>query len=144
MENSLIEKIDKERYIVIQLVTIGFGIWFGSQILQDVFKNSSIELFIVLIEFIGVILFIVGQIKRIKLLRKINSSVILKEALNNEMYLLYIYKSLYIGFWAVIITSCCLYFISAVYDISAFLVCKIILFFGGIASFIAYLIFNKN
>jgi len=144
MESSLIEKSDKERYLVIKLITIGWAIWFGSQILQDLITTISIKLIVVFVGLIGFILFIIGLIKQFKLARKINSCCILKEALSNEMYRLYAYKSAFVGFWAVIITSGCFYVVSTFYDIPALLVCKIILFFGCSASFIAAFVYNKG
>jgi len=145
MEISLIEKADKERYLVIQLVTIGWAIWFGSQIIQDLVSNIAVELIVVFIGFLGFILFLVGLIKQFKLKRKINSSRILKEALaNNEMYRLYILKSTLVGFWTAIITTVCLLVTSTFYDISASLACKIILFFCCLSYFIATLVYNKD
>ena len=144
MESSLIEKFDKERYPVIKLSTIGCAIWFGSLILQDLIINKSIVLIVILVGLIGWIFFTVGLIKLLKLTRKINSNCILKEALSNEMYRLYTYKSAFVGFCAVLITGVCLYVISIFYDIPALLVCKFILFFGCLAAFIATLVYNKG
>ena len=144
MESSLIEKFDKERYLVIQLITIGWAIWFGSQILQDLITTMSIRLIVVFVGLIGFSLFIVALIKQFKLARKVNSSYILKEALSNEMYRLYAYKSAFVGFWAILITSGCLYIISTFYDIPALLACKFILFFGCLATFIATLVYNRG
>ena len=144
MESSLIEKFDKERYLVIQLVTIGSAIWLGSQILRDLISNRTIGLVFVFIELIGWIIFTVGLIKNFKLAMKINSNRLLKEALSNEMYRLYTYKSAFVGFWAVIITTGCLLGVSAFNDISALLVCKTILFFGCLAFFIATLVYNRD
>ena len=144
MESSLIEKLDKERYLVIKLSTIGCAIWFGSLILQDLIINKPIVLIVIIVGLIGWIFFTVGLIKQLRLTRKINSNSILKEALNNEMYRLYTYKSAFVGFWALIITCGCFYIISTFYDIPALLVCKFILFFGCLATFIAALIYNRG
>ena len=144
MESSLIEKFDKERYLVIKLVTIGSAIWLGSHILQDLIINTSIVLIVIFVGLIGWIFFTVGIIKLLKFTRKINSNRILKEALNNEMYRLYTYKSAFVGFCAVLITCGCFYVISTFYDIPALLACKFILFFGCLATFIATLVYNRG
>ena len=60
------------------------------------------------------------------------------------MYRLYTYKSAFVGFGAIIITTGCLLGVSVFNDISALLVCKIILFFGCLAFSIAALVYNRD
>jgi len=146
MENSLIEQFDKARYNMSKWFTIGWAIWFGSNIIQDYLLaiNRLLFIFVVLAGLVGSIFFSIYLIKFTKLNGKINADRKLKEALNNEMIRFYTYKSFSIGFGAFAVTIACFLAISAFYSISALLVCKITLYLGMLSALVANLIYNRN
>jgi len=146
MENSLIEQFDKARYNMRKWFTVGWAIWFGSNILQDYLLviNRIIFVFVVFAGLIGSIFFSIYLIKFVKLNGKINANSKLKEALNNEMIRYYTYKSFFIGFWTFTVTIGCFLEISLFYSISALLVCKITLYLGVLSASVANLIYNRN
>jgi len=146
MENSLIEQFDKARYNMRKWFTIGWAVWFGSNILQDYLLviNWLIFIFVVFVGLIGSIFFSIYLIKFTKLNGKINANKKLKEALNNEMIRFYTYKSFSIGFGTFAATIACFLVVSSFYSISALLVCKITLYLGVLSALVANLIYNRN
>jgi hypothetical protein len=144
MDTSLIEKLDKSRYDLIKWLTIGWTIWFGGYIVKDWINNKLIFGLFILIGFIGWILFVVNLTKYLRLGKKVNADNRLKEALNNEMYKLYAYKSIFFGFLTTMIIICIFLLISLFNNIPALIVCEIVLFFGISSSLIASLIYNKG
>ena len=144
MNTSLIEKLDKSRYNFIKWFTIGWIIWFGAFIVKDWINSKLIVGLLILIGFIGWILFVVSLINYLRLGKKVNSDSKLKEALNNEMYKLYAYKSFLWGFITTMITICIFLVISLFNNIPALIVCEIVLFFGVLSSLVAGLIYNKG
>jgi len=145
METSLIEKMDKSRFNLLKWLTIGWAIWFGTYILRDWLDDKLIFGSLILIGFIGWILFTLNLIKYLKLGKKVHSDEKLKEALNNELYQQYNLKSFFWGFWVIVAVISIFFLISSFYsEISAMLVCEITLFFGVLAPLIARLIYNKD
>jgi len=141
----LIEKMDKSRFNLLKWLTIGWAIWFGTYILRDWLDDKLIFGSLILIGFIGWILFTLNLIKYLKLGKKVHSDEKLKEALNNELYQQYNLKSFFWGFWVIVAVISIFFLISSFYsEISAMLVCEITLFFGVLAPLIARLIYNKD
>lgn len=144
MDTSLIEQLDKLRYNLIKWLTVGWTIWFGTYIIKDWINYKFILGLLLLIGFIGWILFTVSLIAYLRLGKKINADSSLKEALHNEMHQLYTYKSSFWGFVITIITIC-IFLITALFtNISALTICEIALFFGVSSTLIAGLIYNKG
>jgi hypothetical protein len=144
METSLIEQYDKTRYRLVKWLTIGWTVWYGTYILKDLINNTLITGLILSVGSIGWILFLVSCIRFLKLGKKINEDSKLKEALNNEMYQLYKYKSFFCGFWAMLATICIFLVISIFYQVSASIVCKLTLYVGISSALIAGLVYNKD
>jgi len=138
METSLIEKLDKTRYRLIKWLTIGWTIFWIDFILKDLISNKLI------IGLVGWILFAVNLFRYLSLGKKVNTDSKLKEALNNEMHELYMYKSVFWGFWTVLATICIFIVISLFYQVSSIIVCELTLFFGILSSLIAGLIYNRD
>lgn len=145
METSLIEQFDKSRYNLITWLTVGWAAWFGTYILKDLINNELIILqFIIgLIGLIGLLFFVVNLQKYIRLASKVKNSR-LNDALNNELHVIYKYKSFYFGFKVLIVTISLFFVISLFHQISAKIVCEITLYLGVLSSLIAGLIYNKD
>jgi len=144
METFLIEQFDKSRYSLIKWLTVGWTIWYGTFIAKNLINNKLIVWLLMIVGFIGWIMFLVNLTKYTRLGKKINSDSKLKEALNNEMHQLYKYKSAFWGFCIVIATISIFLVISFFYQISALLVCQLTLFFGILSSLVAGLIYNRD
>lgn len=144
METSLIEKFDKARYNLIKWITIGWIAWYGTFILKDLINNSVILGLMVVVGLAGWILFMVNLINLIRLGKKINVDLKLKEALSNEMYQFYLLKSTAWGFSIVMATVCALIGVTAFYQLSSLIAFEFILL-AGVSSFLtANLIYNKR
>ena len=145
METSLIEQLDKARYNLLKWLTIGWGIWFGSYILRDLihYELIIIDLFSSLVGLTGFVFFIVNLQRYIRLSSKVKYSR-MNSALNNEMHLLYKYKSAYLGF-KVLLAIIVLFFILSLFNqIPAKVVCEITIYCGVLSSLIAGLIYNRD
>jgi len=140
----LIEQLDKARYNLIKWLTVGWTIWYGTFITKNLINNKFIVWLLMIVGFIGWILFLVNLAKYTKLGKKINSDNKLKEALNNEMHKLYKYKSSFWGFCTVIATNSIFLLILFFHQISAVLVCELTLFIGILSSLIAILVYNRE
>jgi hypothetical protein len=144
METSLIEQYDKSRYSLMKWLTIGWAVWYGTFISKNLINNRIILVILFIAGSIGWILFAVNLIRTLRLGKKINADSTLKEALNNEMHQLYMYKSFFFGFWIVLATTCIFIVIASFHQISALIVCEVTLFFGVLSFFVAWLVFNKE
>ena len=144
METFLIEQFDKSRYSLIKWLTVGWTIWYGTFIAKNLITNKLIVWLLMIVGFIGWIMFLVNLTKFTRLGKKINSDSKLREALNNEMHQLYKYKSAFWGFCIIIATNSIFLVILFFHQISAVLVCELTLFFGILSSLIAVLVYNRD
>jgi hypothetical protein len=144
METSIIEQYDKSRYSMMKWLTIGWAVWYGSFISKDLINNRIILVILFIAGSIGWILFAVNLIRYIRLGKKVNSDSTLKEALNNEMHQLYMYKSFYFGFWIFMATTGIFIVVASFHQLPALIVCEVTLFFGILSSFIAWLVLNRD
>jgi hypothetical protein len=144
MKTSLIEQVDKSRYRLLKWQAIGWTIWYGLFIIQGLIHNKIIFGTLLIIGLIGLIVWTINFIQYLKLMKIINSDSDLKEAMNNELYKTYMYKSFYWGFFTFLTTITIFLVISSFFPIKALLVCQITLYFGILSSFIAALIYNKD
>ena len=146
METSLIEKLDKSRYNLFKWMALGWSMSLGSQIAKDLVDSKLIIMIMIMrtVGLIGFVLLVVSSIKLIKLRKKISSDLKIKEALNNELHLLYRLKSRSYGFFAFIITLGIFMEVTQFMKVSAIIVCEVTLFIGGLSYLISALIYNKN
>jgi hypothetical protein len=144
METFLIEQFDKSMYSLIKWLTVGWTIWYGTFIAKNLITNKLIVWLLMIVGFIGWIMFLVNLTKYTRLGKKINSDSKLKEALNNEMHQLYKYKSAFWGFCISIAANSIFLVILFFHQISAVLVCELTLFFGILSSLIAVLVYNRD
>ena len=144
METSLIEQLDKSRYNLLKWLAIGWTTWYGVYIAKELIKNGPIIKIMVLVGFIGWILYTINLIKFFKLRKTINADSRLKEALNNEMHYLYKLKSAFWGFGSILVTLVIFIAILSFYALPAMFICEITLFIGTVTTFVAALIYNKG
>jgi hypothetical protein len=144
METSLIEEVDKSRYSMIKWCTLGWIVWYGTFIINDLINNKFVVVLLLVIGLVGWVFFMINLVRLIKLGKKINLNSELKEALSNEMHQFYVLKSMTWGFWATMATVCIFIIISLFYKLSALIVCEFILFVGVSTILIANLVYNKE
>jgi len=144
MEATLIEELDNSRFSLIKWSTLGWGLWFGGYILKDFISNNIVFGLILLFGLFGWVLWTINLIKFLKLGKIVNSDIKLQEALNNELHQLYRYKSVFWGFWIMIVTICIFLLLSIFYNLPALIVCEITLYLGILSVFFAALIYNRG
>lgn len=121
--------------------TVAWTVWFGAFIVKDWIGRSLV---VSLVELTGSVFFLIYLVRYLRLGRRVSSDSRLKEALNNEMHKRYAYKSFFCGFVVSMLSVTVLLIGSLFYQMSAVVVCKIILFFGVLSSLIAALIYNRG
>lgn len=139
------EKLDNARYSLLKWLTVGWAIWFGTYILNDLINSELIilDLFIGLVGLIGFVVFILNLQKYIRLGSKVKNSR-LSGVLNNEMHQIYKYKSAFIGVKVLLAAIMLFFVISLFYPISAKLVCELTLYSGVLSILISGLIYNRD
>ena len=144
METSLIEKYDKLRYNLILWFTIGWAIWFGSFILKDVIDNKIILSTILVIGFLGSIVYAVNLIRINRLSKIINADIKLKSALNDELIISNRKKSFVLGYSVLMLLIGVFYGLSLFFNIKALLICQILVYVGVLSALVSSLIYNRS
>ncbi|WP_455968074.1 hypothetical protein [Butyricimonas virosa] len=128
IENSRIEQVEKERFNSIFLRAIAFVFWFLGIILIDFpLDKLSMAIVAVVTSLFG-ILFFYAAIRVFRVFRKIKGDPVLQQALMNEMYLSFDYKSLVVGFYSTLIYVIILFLLSNFVDIPARIICLTIIY----------------
>ena len=128
IENSRIEQVEKERFNSIFLRAIAFVFWFLGIILIDFpLDKLSMAIVAVVTSLFG-ILFFYAAIRVFRVFRKIKGDPVLQQALMNEMYLSFDYKSLVAGFYSTLIYVIILFLLSNFVDIPARIICLTIIY----------------
>ena len=128
IENSRIEQVEKERFNSIFLRAIAFVFWFLGIILIDFpLDKLSMAIVAVVTSLFG-ILFFYAAIRVFRVVRKIKGDPVLQQALMNEMYLSFDYKSLVAGFYSTLIYVIILFLLSNFVDIPARIICLTIIY----------------
>ncbi|WP_279130640.1 hypothetical protein [Butyricimonas virosa] len=128
IENSRIEQVEKERFNSIFLRAIAFVFWFLGIILIDFpLDKLSMAIVAVVTSLFG-ILFFYAAIRVFRVFRKIKGDPVLQQALMNEMYLSFDYKSLVAGFYLTLIYVIILFLLSNFVDIPARIICLTIIY----------------
>lgn len=128
IENSKIEQVEKERFNSIFLRAIAFVFWFLGIILIDFpLDKLSMAIVAVVTSLFG-ILFFYAAIRVFRVFRKIKGDPVLQQALMNEMYLSFDYKSLVAGFYSTLIYVIILFLLSNFVDIPARIICLTIIY----------------
>ena len=128
IENSRMEQVEKERFNSIFLRAIAFVFWFLGIILIDFpLDKLSMAIVAVVTSLFG-ILFFYAAIRVFRVFRKIKGDPVLQQALMNEMYLSFDYKSLVAGFYSTLIYVIILVLLSNFVDIPARIICLTIIY----------------
>ena len=128
IENSRIEQVEKERFNSIFLRAIAFVFWFLGIILIDFpLDKLSMAIVAVVTSLFG-ILFFYAAIRVFRVFRKIKGDPVPQQALMNEMYLSFDYKSLVAGFYSTLIYVIILFLLSNFVDIPARIICLTIIY----------------
>lgn len=144
MENTQIEKLDKSRYNMLIWMTIGFSLFFGETILKEFIDEKKILLIVRFLGLFGMVFFLKSTMISLKIIKQIKNDSKLKDALNNEMHKLYIFKSFRIGFWSFLTLIIVFMILSFFTEIPLLVTLEIILYFGVLSTIISGLIYNKN
>ena len=128
IENSRIEQVEKERFNSIFLRAIAFVFWFLGIILIDFpLDKLSMAIVAVVTSLFG-ILFFYAAIRVFRVFRKIKGDPVLQQALMNEMYLSFDYKSLVAGFYSTLIYVIILFLLSNFVYIPELIICLTIIY----------------
>ena len=144
METSLIEQLDKSRYNLLKWTTIGWGIWFGTIIGNNFEKGHIITAIATIIGLIGSTIWAINLIKYLKLIRELRWNRRLDEALNNEVHVFNIHRSLQIGYWTMLNITGVGMLVSIFTKIPSLLVTELILYFGVLSVLISGLYYNRD
>jgi hypothetical protein len=145
MKTLLIEQFDQSRYNLVKWLTVGWATWFGAYIIKDLMDDNSIilQFFTGFAGLIGFVVFVIYLQKYFRLASKVKYSR-LNDALNNELNLIYKYKSVYLGFFVLLGTIGLFFCISPFYQIPAKTVCEVTLYLGILSALTAWLIYNRE
>ena len=128
IENSRIEQVEKERFNSIFLRAIAFVFWFLGIILIDFPLDKLSMAIVAVVTALFGILFFYAAIRVFRVFRKIKGDPVLQQALMNEMYLSFDYKSLVVGFYSTLIYVIILFLLSNFVDIPARIICLTIIY----------------
>lgn len=128
IENSRIEQVEKERFNSIFLRAIAFVFWFLGIILIDFPLDKLLMAIVAVVTSLFGILFFYAAIRVFRVFRKIKGDPVLQQALMNEMYLSFDYKSLVAGFYSTLIYVIILFLLSNFVDIPARIICLTIIY----------------
>lgn len=140
----MIEKLDKSRYELLKWFTVGWGMWYGGFILKDLISSKLILGLILLVGLVGGVIFAVNLIRFRRFAKIVNSDSDLKNALNDELMLHNRNKSYTVGYWVLIIVTGIFMLTSIYTDISALIVCEVILYIGILSVLVSSLRYNKD
>lgn len=143
METNLIEKYDKSRTKLLIGIAIGWGIYYGIFILNDVIHNSFLIASLNIIGMLGLALYVYGLIKMIQIKRIIKKDPELQHAFNNEWIILNRRKAYAVGFWTMLISVTTGLLLVVFINIPAKLILELILFLGIMALIITFIVLNK-
>ncbi len=144
METNLIEKYDKSRTKILIGIAIGWGIYYGIFILNDVIHSSVVLAILNLIGMIGLSLYMYGLIKMIQIKRLVKKDPEMQNALNNEWIIMNRRKAYAVGFWAMLISVTLGLLFVIFINIPAKLILELILFVGIMALIITFIVLNKR
>ena len=142
METNLIEKYDKSRTKILIGIAIGWSIYYGIFILNDVIHNVVVMAILNIIGLIGLALYMYGLIKMIQIKRKLKNDPDLQSALNNEWIILNRRKAYAVGFWTMLISVTLGLLLVVFINIPAKIILELILFVGIMALILTFIILN--
>lgn len=145
MDNLKIEKAEVERFNSLLLYGVSFAFWFLGMILMQLSLSSHLmRVAVSLVTAIFGLLFVYASVKVFKVFRKIKKDPVLNQALGNEMYLSFDYKSLATGYYSILILAVILCFLSVYIDMSLRLVSMAIIYVGVVSATLRRLLLYKR
>jgi hypothetical protein len=144
MENLVIEQLDRYRYSLIKWITIGFAVWYATNIISDFVNHPLIKIVATLTGLAAWVVWTVMLIKVFRLAKKINKNGFVQNALNDELFQRNRNKGFIVGFWSLLITTSIFLGITSFVTIPALLVCKVTLYVGVLSALIAIMFYNRD
>ena len=146
MDAQMIEKLDRKRYRFMLIETIGLTCFMVGIILNDYLKLGGVAVNVILaiVGIFGIGLALTGSIKSIRLNRKIKADAKLNQALNNELFQLYKYKSMQWGFCTALFTAFIIWCFDRYHALDSSQACWLIIFASLVAVMISQVIYNRN
>lgn len=146
MEAQMIEKLDRKRYRYMLVQTIGFTCFIVAVILSDYLKlgGGASGAILAFAGGFGIALGLTGAIKTLLLNRKIKSDAKLNQALNNELFELYKYKSMKWGYCFAMLSALAIWCFDRDQAINSSQACWLIVFISLVAVMIAQVVYNRR
>ena len=142
MTAQTIEKMDQARFNAWLVQTIGFALFLGILIFHFITGNQST--FLIAAEIVGVLIFLVGVFWKMIVFRKIQRDHQVRDALYNELYVQYGYKTYIWGFWAFLFGLLILNYAALPLGLTAQNVCLIGIYLGVMTQQIATLVYYRK
>ncbi len=146
MEKNDIEYFDRARFNMKLCYAIGWGLWMGLYILNNLFTdvNDNIKLGMAALFFVFSMIYCVLMIKIIRINKKIQADPDLKAALDNEYYSWLENKAMIVGFYVFGGVSGVMMVVSVIIPVSTYLACLIISYLGVLSTLTASVIFHRK
>lgn len=144
METSMIEKLDNARNSFLKWATVGYAIWFGTYIVNDLLKLPEVPSVIQWIRTLGWLILLASGLRAMKLKRELKWDKKMKGALEGELHQYNLRKSFQMGFFVVFGVTAVFLMFSLFYTIPSLLVTKVILYLGGLAVLVSKIFYNRD
>jgi hypothetical protein len=147
MDAKLIEKLDRRRYKYLLWQTVGFALVFPEVLVDKFpFEPRILNIIFVFVVGIGAGLFLAATFKSSRNERCIKSDPALRDAVNNELVVLYGYKSLKQAAIATLTTAVALFLLSDWWPgiITARLACLLVIYIGILTLKISQLVYLRR
>ena len=144
MDTTIVEKYDKSRYNMLIGATVGWGIWFGLNIILPYVHNKPVKLIIVAIGLMGIVLAVVSYFRMVGIKKVIKKHPELGLMLNNEWVIHTKRQAIAIGYWSMLMIAAIGIGITSFIVVSGFLLMQIVLFTGIQSMLIAHLVLLRG
>lgn len=145
MKNLSVDQLDKMRYNTIKYTTISFVLFYCPLIVSCFTLSPLARIINTIALLIGTAVLFLFTLKSIRINRKIQSDMNLKQALIDEMFTHNTYKSFQNGFITMILSLMVLMVLTSFnLNIPGAAVCYIEFFVGIITVAVSFLIYNKE
>lgn len=144
MDTTIVEKYDKSRYNMLIGATVGWGVWFGLNIILPYVHNKPVKLIIVAIGLMGIVLAVVSYFRMVGIKKVIKKHPELGLMLNNEWVIHTKRQAIAIGYWNMLMIAAIGIGITSFIVVSGFLLMQIVLFTGIQSMLIAHLVLLRG
>lgn len=139
METQKIEKLDKALYNLWLIRLVGLFIWGGFMIFEQITGNSSTMIYVAQVA--GVTILLIGYVMKKIITNKMRNDSKIKQALTNELYILYNYKVYVWGFYVMMFSLLALTYAT---NMDTESVCLISIFASAITAVTARLVYHHK